>query len=267
MFGRLTIVTPEQVELELELAGLGTRFVAWMIDAFLIGLLFFAFFMMLMAMGFGALLGWKDVEDLSDVLSSTGMALLILMYFVVTWGYGVLWEGLDQGRTPGKRLLGLRVIRRDGFPIRLREAALRNLARAADMLPPPLYGVGGVMVVFHPLHQRLGDLVADTVVVVEQVDISFGSKLGAMLAVRVEQGQSRQALVGVGGTVSVRQLELIEQFLERAAQLTGERRELLAEQLAVPVMEVLGIEREGKTLRAEDYERVLREALQRAQTS
>lgn len=267
MFGRLTIVTPEQVELELELAGLGSRFAAWLIDTLLIGLLFFAIFMIFIALGLGMALGLDFSKDLSEVLSSTGMAILVLMYFGVTWGYGVLWEGLDQGRTPGKRYMGLRVVRRDGFPIQLREAALRNLARAADMLPPPFYAVGAVMVVFHPQHQRLGDLVADTVVVAELTDVSFGSKLGAVFASRVEQGQSRQALVGVGGTVSVRQLELIEQYLERAETLSPERRALLAKQLALPVMEALGIEPERPGASEAAYEKVLREVLTRAQSA
>lgn len=269
MADRTVITTPDLVTLEFELAGLGSRLMAWLVDSFLIGLLFLVMFLILMGVGLGTILGLELDDDKSGLFSSVGIAILMLIYFVVSWGYGLLFETVMRGRTPGKRVMGLRVIRDDGLPIGLREAATRNLVRAADMLPPPLYVLGALVSNFDPQHRRLGDMVAGTLVVVERFDVRFGSRLGAAYAARLEKGQSRQALNLPGGTLTVQQLDLLEQYLSRKEQLNSERRDALASKFGEPLISLLALEptfiskEPNKTFA---LEKLMQDVLARAQT-
>src|SRR6266480_2803306 len=122
---RLGIETPEHLVLELELAGLGSRMAATVCDA----------------------------------------GLLILALFLLFWGYFLLFEALNDGRTPGKRLMGIRVLMDTGHPLTFTAAAVRNLVRIVDMQPVFTYQVGLAFVLFHAQNKRLGDIVAGTVVV------------------------------------------------------------------------------------------------------
>lgn len=223
MNDRTLVASPEGVDLELPLAGLVSRMTAVLVDFLLLALLW-----LLLAVAFmGALL---DFEEASVVT-----ALLVLVVFVTTWGYAVAFELAMRGQTPGKRLMGLRVIREDGLPIGLRESALRNLCRILDMQPTPFYLVGGVAMVVDPRGRRLGDLVAGTLVISESLGTSRGTRAGAAWAARAERGQAHQAVRLPRGTLSARQVALIEQFLERRSGLEPERRRTLARGLAQPI--------------------------------
>src|SRR5439155_9490170 len=119
---------------------------------------------------------------------------------------------------PGKRWTGIRVVRDDGLPAGWREAALRNLVRAADILPPPACIVGGLMIMLSKRGKRLGDLLAGTMVVREGSAIDPAqrtSRWGAAWIVRVETGRSRRGIMLANMNVGARQLEIIERFLAR----------------------------------------------------
>jgi uncharacterized RDD family membrane protein YckC len=233
------ISTPDHVSLEFEFAGPGSRFSAYLLD-FVYGVLLMIGLILLMLFTNAA-----GVRSLINVLrgegswiASWGAALLILILFAIHWGYYVFFEGLWHGSTPGKRSLGIRVIRQDGLPIGFREAALRNLLRVADMLPPPCYILGGLVAHFDRHGRRLGDMVAGTYVVVEK--FARAGRSGAAWATRIEKGGSRQALTLPNGTLSAQQISLIEQFLARRHQLAAERRERLLWQIAEPLLPLLG---------------------------
>jgi uncharacterized RDD family membrane protein YckC len=201
--------------------------------------------------------------------ASWALALLLFIIFLITWGYYIFFEGLRQGSTPGKKLVGIRVIRQDGLPIGLREAALRNLVRAADMLPPPCYILGGLVMHFDPQGRRLGDMVAGTYVVVEKFDLAAQGASGAAWATRVEQGRSRQALTLPRGVLSAQQIGLIEQFLARRHELSQDRRAALVWQITEPLLSLLGEDRERFARSAnltEDCERLLLQIVQLSQT-
>jgi uncharacterized RDD family membrane protein YckC len=151
---RLTISTPEGVELQLTLAGVGSRFVAALVDL-LIELAALLVFGLLVALtdGFGT--GPDGAEALIGVVA-----------FAVFWGYDVGFEVLAGGRTPGKRSSGLRVVLEGGQPITFSASAVRNLMRLVDFLPT-FYLVGIVSILVSAQNQRLGDLVAGAVVVRE----------------------------------------------------------------------------------------------------
>lgn len=147
---RLTIATPEGVELDLTLAGLGSRSIAAAFDLALQAVILLG-----LALATGLLSGALQVA----VMAAVG--------FVVVFGYDVAFEVLAAGRTPGKRLTGLRVVRDGGWPIRFMPSAVRNLLRIIDFMPG-LYGLGIVVVFATPRNQRLGDLAAGTLVVRER---------------------------------------------------------------------------------------------------
>ena len=260
---RVYIATPDHVSLEFELAGFGSRFSAYAID--------FLFNILLIVVIVVAVYASGAVFTLRQIMGAAKgggwgaswiLALLVLVIFLINWGYYVFFEGLGKGSTPGKKRMGIRVIRQDGLPIGLREAALRNLVRAADMLPPPCYILGGLVMHFDPQGRRLGDMVAGTYVVVEKFDIAAQGVSGAAWAKRVEQGRSRQALTLARGAISPRQLTLIEQFLARSRELSLDRRAQLAWQIAEPLLPLLGEDRDSLERSAERTERCERLLLQ-----
>lgn len=150
---RLAVETPEHVVLEFEIAGVGSRALAAVIDAgIVLGTLLALAVVLLLSVRY---LAW---------IGSLGDAVVAIALFLAVFGYYTLFEGLSGGRTPGKRIIGLRVVRDTGHAIGFGEAAVRNIVRLADALPPP-YLIGALLVALHPRGKRLGDLAAGTVVV------------------------------------------------------------------------------------------------------
>lgn len=149
---RLLVETPEHVVLDLEIAGVGSRALAAIIDMLiLVGSVLLTFIALGIAAGFGVTIG------------SLGSAVLLVLGFTVWNGYFILFEGLRQGQTPGKRFIGIRVVGDTGSAVGMGAAVVRNLLRIADFLPPP-YLTGALLVALHPRGKRLGDMVAGTVV-------------------------------------------------------------------------------------------------------
>src|SRR5438552_403681 len=133
---RLGIETPEHLVLELELAGLGSRMAATVCDA---GLLTLAYALL----GVGIqLLPTPTGGDAEGPWSTLAAIVLILTVFLLFWGYFLLFEALNDGRTPGKRLMGIRVLMDTGHPLTFTAAAVRNLVRIVDMQPVFTYQVG-----------------------------------------------------------------------------------------------------------------------------
>jgi uncharacterized RDD family membrane protein YckC len=156
----LKIDTPEQIALELPLAGIGSRFLALSIDTLLQSILYIL----------GAfVLAFANPLTLGVFRAPTwGPALLVLFLFCIYWGYFAFFEIIWKGQTPGKRYAGIRVIKETGRPIDSFEAIGRNLMRAVDGLPG-IYGVGLLCMMLNKQNRRLGDFVAGTVVVHEKL--------------------------------------------------------------------------------------------------
>lgn len=144
------VVTPEQVEIRLRPAGLGRRGLALMVDS--LAALAVAF-----ALGLAA-----------DALlpASVSGAVNVTLGFAVLSGWHVLFELRQAGRTPGKQLLGLRVVDAAGLPLMPAQSVVRNAARALDALPL-FYGVGAAAATLDPWRRRIGDRLADTLVIRE----------------------------------------------------------------------------------------------------
>ncbi|MEK8079104.1 RDD family protein [Pseudomonas sp. XK-1] len=200
---RYQVETPEGIDLILRPAGLVARALAFAIDLLIRGALLAVLFAVL------ALLG------------QFGMGLGTILLFLVTWWYMVLFEVLNQGRSPGKQLMGLRVIHDDGTPVGWSASLIRNLLRFVDMLPFA-YTLGILSCLNHPAFKRLGDIAAGTLVVYRDNAPSV-PKLPAAEPLRAPFSMDlseQRALLG---------------FAERAEALSSARRLELAGILAEPL--------------------------------
>jgi uncharacterized RDD family membrane protein YckC len=233
------VETPERVRFRYRLAGPGRRGVAWGADLLVRGAVAAVVFALLAVVGV--------LPGLSGFSAGAGLVVV----FLLDWFYGAAFEWLMAGQTPGKLMLGIRVVRSDGAPASAADCVLRNLLRAVDLLPGP-GGVGLVVMTLDDRMRRLGDLVAGTVVVVDGVERVHGS-----VEVRPPvTDQERQALPA---RVQLRRDELlaIEALLRRRDRLSAERVEELAALLAPALAERTGVE-------ASSHERVLALAYARA---
>jgi len=143
---RYQVETPEGIDLPLRPAGLMVRALAFSIDLGLRGLILGLLFIVLAFLG------------------KLGAGLGSILLFAVSWWYMVLFEVLNQGRSPGKQWMGLRVVQDDGTPIGWSASLLRNLLRFVDLLPFG-YFLGAISCLQHPSFKRLGDLAAGTLVI------------------------------------------------------------------------------------------------------
>ncbi len=150
MSGTRTILTPEHVIVRLQPAGLGRRFIAVLVDA----------------CSSTALASALSLPLLLLLPQGLGSAFFLTVSFVIGWGWHVYFETYQQGRTPGKRLLGLRVVDGRGLPLSLEQALVRNVVRALDFAPL-FYGLGALVCQLDRNQRRLGDLAADTLVIRE----------------------------------------------------------------------------------------------------
>jgi len=163
---QLNIETPEQVDLRLPIAGIGSRFLAILADT-VIQIVVEGLLILLVVLFLSAS-QQAQIDGFSDTAGKWFTAALILFQFLLLWGYFALFEGLLNGQTPGKRLVKIRVIKDSGRQITLFEAMARNLLRVVDSLPPPLYFIGLVSMLCNKQQKRLGDFVAGTIVVHER---------------------------------------------------------------------------------------------------
>ncbi|MEI7548425.1 MAG: RDD family protein [Actinomycetota bacterium] len=207
------IVTPEAVVLDLETAGVASRAFAGVID-----LLIQVAILLLVSMMMG-LMGLSE--------SSASMVGAILVA-VVLMGYPLLSETLMRGRTIGKRALGLRAVTLEGAPIRFRHAALRMMGGLVDRYLPPIGVTGMLFVLGTARHQRIGDLMAGTVVVRDPVR----TRLPSAVWFPVPPGLEAFA-AGIDPTpMTDEQYTVIRSFLMHNRELSPDARYALADDLA-----------------------------------
>src|ERR687894_786390 len=254
----LIIETPERVPLHFALASIGNRFLACAVDH-LLQLLFMAMvFVVLQWSGLLTLMGGRLQEA-----PKWAIAALILAVFAIWSGYFAVFEWLWGGQTPGKRWLRLRVIREDGRPVTFWEAAARNLIRIFDMTPFPFYSVGLLSVFLSGRDQRVGDLVAGTVVVRERE--AEAPSFDQVFSAPVSDTALRRLFKPVNFTADInflteREIEVVEAFLRRRLDLPEHARMWMAWRVAMPILLKL---RPDYDLQTFTYEGFLEELLHR----
>ncbi len=235
---RIKIATLENVELDFEPAGIGSRFMALLLDTIIMFLAIVIISILFFVLTSSSLTGSVDS------LEAWETALYIFLLFLLRWGYFIFFETFLRGQTPGKKLLGIRVVRDNGLPLSLRHALIRNLLRIADMLPPPAYILGGMSAVISKKGQRLGDMAAGTLVVRERFGLAKEKgrviEYGANWVSKLERGQSKFVLVLPKGKINIRQIALIEEYLRRSSGLKEEQRDKLAWRITQPLLELFG---------------------------
>jgi uncharacterized membrane protein SpoIIM required for sporulation/uncharacterized RDD family membrane protein YckC len=208
------VETPEHVDVQFELAGVGSRVAAAMLDMFIL---------MLALIGLSILSGWLDVDI--GLLRGWATAAMVLLFFLLFWGYFVLFEALNGGRTPGKQALGIRVVMDTGRQVTPGAALVRNLVRLLDcyaffFLPAM------VMIFVTRSNQRLGDMAAGTIVV---RDRPTAWSLGGGAKAEPEQAE----LIEVGPPeLSEEEFRLLDRFLGRMNELAPEVQSRIGADLA-----------------------------------
>lgn len=222
----LRFETPERVALSLPVAGLGARALAALLDWLLV---FLAWIVGLVAYSASG-----DLITQVKALSFAAQLLAVVGVLAAGWGWDVAWELGWRGQTPGKRALGLRVVGADGSPVGPAESILRNALRAVEV--PLGYAPAVVMVALTPRRQRLGDLVAGTLVVQERrYDLSrYGPPEGAAARWRALQGRAAALL-------SPADFDRLTDFLRRRAELEPGPRAGLALRLAAALAARAGL--------------------------
>ncbi|HBL58446.1 MAG TPA: hypothetical protein DDZ80_07995 [Cyanobacteria bacterium UBA8803] len=234
-FNRITLQTPESVELEFTLAGIGNRAYALLIDYIVWALIWIVF-----------LVAWAFLSiQLSDVIESwVGsdsklqlwlLSIQLLIGFALNVGYFVFFETLWQGQTPGKRYVKIRVIRDDGRPLRLQQATLRALLRPVD----DLLFLGVFFIVLGKREKRLGDWVAGTLVIQEEQPVTAASFPMS------DQAQPLAELLLENADLSrllPDDFAVIREYLQRRGGMTANARTELSRKLADRVKEVIALE-------------------------
>jgi uncharacterized RDD family membrane protein YckC len=211
---------PEEVDLQLEVANVGSRSLAILADLALCGLVFFIVYGLTVLLSRNAATDW--LSQLGANAVEIGLAVVI---FGFQWVYFSLFEWLWNGQTPGKRLLHLRVIKADGAPVGWIDVLLRNVSRPIDTFGP--MGLIGLLMIFVSRKgQRLGDVMARTLVIHETpIDWSIFDQFEPA----TEPGAGAVALPSI--RLSAAQWELLHQYLNRRESLPAEVRARLAASL------------------------------------
>lgn len=216
----ISVRTPESIAFSYELAGLGSRFLALAFDMFiqlliLIGILWAIFF----ASTHVTPAARVPVAD--RTAESIFYAFIIAVFFIVFFGYFIAFEGFWNGQTPGKKLLGVRVVRDGGYPIDIGAAFIRNLVRIGE-LALGFYAVSAIVSLISAENKRLGDLAAGTIVVRD-------SRAQSLTAIRqhAQDGTSQHAAM-----LSDDEVALIGRFIARRRTMDWQYRRRMASQIA-----------------------------------
>ena len=226
----VAIETPEHIVFSYRLAGPARRAIAYLIDLLACyGVVFGIGLLLLLAVA-----GAGGVADAGDEAKAAGGFILLLL-FAVQWVYFVVLEGLT-GRSLGKRAMGIRVVTTTGRPIGFPAAALRNLLRAADALPTA-YLAGVASMAITSRFQRIGDLVAGTMVIVPEV-----ARVASPIVLRPPAEPRELATLPEDVSLDADERAAIELFLRRRLTLGRAREHELASMIAGPIGERLGFQ-------------------------
>lgn len=227
---KVFVETPEQIDFAFEVAGIGPRMMAYVLDLLIRVIAIVVLSVLVVVITGGA---------------PFGLGVIAVLSFVMEWGYYTLIEWLNDGVTPGKRALGLRVVRTNGVSLDLYRSAMRNLLRAADGFPPlfaflelfpfPSYAIGIFILFITGSGRRLGDLAADTMVVIEE-----RTRLDKLPPLP-NDAMSFSAHVVASSGVTAKEMARIDAFFRRQRFFSVQRSEELAQIIAAPLAQKMGV--------------------------
>jgi uncharacterized RDD family membrane protein YckC len=244
---QLSIDTPEQVSLSFPIAGLGSRILAHLADLALQGAAY-VILVLLAILAFSRQIG--SLNQLSDRQGKWLVAGLLFANFLFFWGYYTFFEAFWNGQTPGKRWTNLRVIKDSGRQITLFESMSRNLIRIVDYLPS-MYIVGIIAILISKENKRLGDLLAGTIVVRQELtnvaDAGYSSRTFTAALISTP---ASAAVVDPGiefdpmaiARLSTEDLMMIEAFTARIPELDSDTTDRIAKQMLVSLCQKMQAE-------------------------
>jgi uncharacterized RDD family membrane protein YckC len=235
-FNRVILQTPESVELEFTLAGIGNRAYALLIDYIVLGFILLVFFLIWL------LLSTQLTELAENLIGNSNrlwlwlIAIELLIGFFIYVGYFVFFEALWQGQTPGKRYVKIRVIRDDGRPITLQQSTLRALLRPID----DSFFLGVFLIALGKREKRLGDWVAGTLVVQEERPVSSANfVLSEEAKTLAKQLQGEADL----SRLLPEDFAVIREYLQRSQTMIPQARADLSRQLAHQIKDIIALEK------------------------
>ncbi len=236
----IDITTPENVNLRFKVAGLGSRTTAQIIDITILTITIIIF-----SLG----LYYSGIVSEDSTWTGYLVALFIIVFFVLWWGYFVFFEFFDAGRTIGKRFIGIRVIQDNGQSITFISSMVRNLLRLIDFLPT-FYLLGIIMLFLHPRHKRIGDLAAGTIVVyernirVKKKDKQFEKELTK----RKIDAKRIQLDEWTIQKIKSDEWKLLKTYISRRSSLSKKEREEIATKVANIIFPMIGYEEKSISL-------------------
>ncbi len=237
---QLSIETPELVAIDMPVAGIGSRFVALLVDYLIWLILLIALIIVFSVVD-------PSLSRISRLGEKWAVAVVTILVFLFYWGYFTLFEAFWSGRTPGKRVAKIRVIQRTGRGIGLFEAMTRNLLRVVDQFPF-IYVVGVISVFATKQHQRLGDLAAGTLVVHDRGELAETSASTRTFTAGLfdQPAAARQAETLELPAYAVQRLgpsdlSVLESFFVRRLDFSLETRAALAERIAAGIRTKSGL--------------------------
>jgi uncharacterized RDD family membrane protein YckC len=235
LLNRTTLRTPESVELEFVLAGIGNRSLALGIDYTILSLVL-ALYTYFLAVVIGGLIELLEyyISDFND-LGLWVAAIAFFIFFAIYVGYFVFFEVFWQGQTPGKRLARIRVVRDDGRPVRLPQATLRALLRPAD----DILFLGVLLIVLNPREKRAGDWMAGTIVVQEE---RAASAKNLQLSPQAQELAEKLTAALDFSKLTPGDFAILRNYLYRRSEFTAKAQTNLSRKLAEQLKNLLGLE-------------------------
>ena len=241
--GTISIVTPENITFRYSVAGPFQRATAFLLDFLIrIGIIIVLLIATVM---------------LESVIGEVSTGFFLLSNFILNWFYGAVFETYMNGQTPGKRIMGIRAVTVDGKPINAMQAVMRNLIRTADTYPlvsPAIFGIefgdspvfqaaiiptfimGLIVMSMNRRYQRIGDLVAGTMVIIDQRKSTHG-----LIDVRSPAILQLAALVPATFRADQSMSQALAHFVDQRPRLSDARRREIAAHLTEPLAKELGL--------------------------
>ncbi len=221
---RIEIITPENIAFQYRVAGPFRRLPAYLLDAIIrAGLILLGGLILMFTLGLSGLPGLS-------------LGMVLILWFVLSWFYGGLFETFWNGQTPGKRMMHIRVVSVDGQPINGIQAVLRNFLREVDAQPLYFFQVGLLAAMMNDRFQRLGDLAAGTMVVVEE-----GHWLRGLTQLHEPEVAQLASQIPVNFQAKRSLARALSAYVERRASFAWGRRMEIARHLAEPLREKFGL--------------------------
>ena len=229
----IAVLSPEKTVLTYRLAGLGSRALAHFVDILIIIITIYALFML-------TLLGAGALGVVSQDLSQIAIGMLLFVVSLLPFAYFIFFEGFWNGQTLGKKMAGIRVRMADGTPVTFAASTGRNLLRVADFLPM-LYFIGTVAMFVNPKLQRVGDLVAGTIVTHEVRVIPNFSIAPHRVGIHPLEN-----LVGELRNMTDAQYYVLRRYCDRFPELPTDVQNHLTNTVWIPMSEALGVKMQNQ---------------------